>query len=224
MSCVAEDSESSASTEPRVLAIDVLLEPNETMLAKAAEANERLRGNYSDSFTLDADHATHITVVQRFVLAERLNEIESAIASVIAQARILEETFDASGYCYLPYENLGVAAVTVEPSAELKSFQEMVIEAICPLVVNSGDGSAFVSPADGTEINQLTIDYVNAYVPDYSGTQFNPHVTVGIANQQFLDDLIAEPFEAFSFKARSVSIYQLGNFGAAQKKLRSLGQ
>ena len=141
----------------------------------------------------------------------------------IAQARILAETFDASGYCYLPYENLGVAAITVEPSAELKSFQEMVIEAISPLVVNSGDGSAFVSPADGTEINQLTIDYVKAYVPDYSGTQFNPHVTVGIANQKFLDDLIAEPFEAFSFKARSVSIYQLGNFGAAQKMLRSFG-
>ncbi len=112
----------------------------------------------------------------------------------------------------------------MEPSAELKSFQEQVIEAISPYVINIGDGSAFVSPADGTEINQLTIDYVKTYVPNYSGTQFYPHVTVGIANQKFLDDLIAEPFEEFSFKARSVSIYQLGNFGAAQKKLRSLGQ
>ncbi len=45
------------------------------------------------------------------------------------------------------------------------------------------------------EINQPTIDYVAAFVPEATGKQFNPHVTIGIASQDYLKAMLAEPFE-----------------------------
>jgi hypothetical protein len=38
-------------------------------------------------------------------------------------------------------------------------------------------------------------------------------------HRTFLDDLKAEPFKAFTFEAREVAVYQLGDFGTAQKLL-----
>jgi hypothetical protein len=50
--------------------------------------------------------------------------------------------------------------------------------------------------ARGPEINQPTIDYVAAFVPEATGKKFNPHVTIGIAPQDYLKEMIAEPFDA----------------------------
>jgi phosphoglycolate phosphatase-like HAD superfamily hydrolase len=51
---------------------------------------------------------------------------------------------------------------------------------------------------------------------------YHPHLTVGIGTRDFVDALKAEPFEAFTFRAVSVSLYQVGDYGVAQKKLYDL--
>lgn len=51
---------------------------------------------------------------------------------------------------------------------------------------------------------------------------FNPHVTTGAAPQGYLDAMIAEPFEAFTFKPDGAAVYQLGTFGTAQRKIASI--
>ncbi len=50
-------------------------------------------------------------------------------------------------------------------------------------------------------------------------SKYNPHVTIGLAKEPFLKELLAKPFNQFTFKSRSVSVYHLGDFGTAQKKL-----
>jgi hypothetical protein len=45
---------------------------------------------------------------------------------------------------------------------------------------------------------------------------------VGIGRRDFVDALKAEPFEAFPVRAVSVSLYQLGDYGVAARKLRDL--
>jgi hypothetical protein len=80
----------------------------------------------------------------------------------------------------------------------------------------------YVRTADlDPEINQPTIDYVAAFVPNETGKKFNPHVTIGIAPQDYLKAMIAEPFDVFTFSPVSASVYQLGNFGTARKKLKA---
>jgi len=58
-------------------------------------------------------------------------------------------------------------------------------------------------------------------VPNSSGKKFNPHVTIGVATQDYLKKMLAEPFEAFTFSPAGASVYQLGSFGTARRKLKA---
>jgi hypothetical protein len=44
-------------------------------------------------------------------------------------------------------------------------------------------------------------------------------VTIGIAPLGWLEDLEKRPFSTFTFGAKGLAIYQLGNFGTASKRL-----
>jgi len=57
-----------AAQQPNaVTAIDILLDPDATMLARAQEDNARLRKNFPGGFALDETHQPHITALQRYV-------------------------------------------------------------------------------------------------------------------------------------------------------------
>ena len=49
-----------------------------------------------------------------------------------------------------------------------------------------------------------------------------PHVTIGVGLKSYLDEMLAAPFEAFTFTAAGASVYQLGDFGTARKNLKTL--
>jgi hypothetical protein len=66
------------------------------------------------------------------------------------------------------------------------------------------------------------VDYVNNFVGAHTGLNYHPHLTVGIGTRAFVDALKAEPFEPFTVRAVSVSLYQIGDFGVAQRKLYDL--
>jgi hypothetical protein len=51
--------------------------------------------------------------------------------------------------------------------------------------------------------------------------KFIPHVTVGVAPPEDVKKMLNEKFDAFTFSPVGVSVYQLGNFGTARKKLKS---
>lgn len=98
-----------------------------------------------------------------------------------------------------------------------------MIDAVAPFSVEKGTAEAFAQRPDGKPIDQATslIDYVATFVPKYSGKNYNPHVTIGLGTREFVDKMKAEPFKEFRFKARAVDVYQLGEFGTAQKLLWS---
>ena len=58
-------------------------------------------------------------------------------------------------------------------------------------------------------------------MPKDSGESFNPHVTTGVALRDVLDQMLAEPFEPFTFSPAGAAVYQLGPFGTAAKKLKA---
>jgi len=57
-----------------------------------------------------------------------------------------------------------------------------------------------------------------------SGENFNPHVSTGVAPKGYLDKMLAEPFEPFTFSPAGAAVYQIGPFGTAAKKLKQLNQ
>jgi hypothetical protein len=86
--------------------------------------------------------------------------------------------------------------------------------------VETGTSAAFVTTPDDPVINRVLIDYISAFVPKFSGEHFNPHVTTGVAPREYLDKMLAEPFEAFTFSPAGAAVYQLGQFGTAARKLK----
>ena len=84
----------------------------------------------------------------------------------------------------------------------------------------SGGVSLGTSNRPKLVIDPLLIDYVSTFVPKSSGESFNPHVTTGVASREYLDKMLAEPFESFTFSSAGAAVYQLGQFGTAAKKLK----
>jgi hypothetical protein len=47
-------------------------------------------------------------------------------------------------------------------------------------------------------------------------------VTIGVGTQAYLNKMLAEPFDSFTFSAAGALVYQLGAFGTARKELKAL--
>ena len=84
---------------------------------------------------------------------------------------------------------------------------------------SSGPIAAFTAPHDNRAFDVAIIDYVSKFEQIGAGEQFNPHVSTGNAPTAYLDQMIAEPFEPFTFSPTGAAVYQLGPFGTAAKKL-----
>jgi hypothetical protein len=212
-------SASNAQQSP-VTAIDVLLEPDATMLQRSAANNARLRKAFPNGFALDATHRPHITIIQRFVRTADLEKVYAAVGPVFARAHVTGMKLEAFKYYYIPSKDVGVAGIVAKPTPELLKLQQDLIAAVAPFTAETGTSSAFVTTPDDPIIDPLLIEYVSVFVPKASGEHFNPHVSTGVASRQFLDRMLAEPFEPFTFSPAGAAIYQLGQFGTASKKLK----
>ena len=204
-----------------VTAIDVLLDPDATMTQHAQAANQRLREVFPKGFALDDSHHPHVTCLQRYVRTADLAQVYAAIGKVLAEEKPTSWKLTASGYFYVTWVGIGLAGIVIEPAEDLVRFQRKLVDAVAPLTVETGTAAAFITTKDAPDINEPTIDYVRTFVPNVTGASFRPHVTIGLAPPDYLNRLLAETFEKFTFSPAGVSVYQVGNFGTARKKLES---
>jgi hypothetical protein len=203
-----------------VTAIDILLEPDATMLQHAEAVNARLLKVYTKGFALDATHRPHITMIQRFVRTADLDKVYAAAGQVLARANVTAMKLEAFKYYYIPSKDIGLSGIVAKPTPELLKLQADLLAAVTPFTVETGISAAFVTTPDDPVIDPFLIQYVSAFVPKAFGEHFNPHVTTGVALREYLDKLLAEPFESFTFSPAGAAVYQLGQFGAASKKLK----
>jgi 2'-5' RNA ligase superfamily len=210
----------SGAQENPVTAIDIALEPDVTMIQHAEAANALLRKVFPTGYALDATHRPHITMLQRFVRTADLDKVYAAVGDVLAGEKPAGWTLEAFKYDYVVWDKAGLTVILIKPTDQLIQFQQKLIDAVAPFT-EIGTAAAFFTTPEDPDINQPTIDYVTHYVPDSSGKKLEPHVTVGVAPPDYLKKLVAEPFDAFTFSPAALSIYQLGNFGTARKKLKA---
>ena len=89
-----------------------------------------------------------------------------------------------------------------------------------PFTVEGGPIGAFTAPHGDAASDEALITYVSTFVPAMSGVNFNPHVSTGVAPKEYLDKMLSEPFEMFTFAPAGAAVYQLGPFGTAAKLLK----
>jgi haloacid dehalogenase-like hydrolase len=203
-----------------VTAVDILLEPDAMMLRHAEAVNANHLKIYPQGFALDAAHRPHVTMIQRFVRTADLDKVYDAAGKVFARDNVAGMKLEAFRYYYAPIGNLGVSGIVARPTPELLKLQADLVTAVDPFTVPTGNSGAFVTTPDDRVIDPLLIEYVSTFVPNLTGEHFNPHVSTGLAPPPYLDKLLAEPFEPFTFSPAGAAIYQLGQFGTAAKKLK----
>ncbi len=211
---------SSASTDKEdLIAIDVLLEPDQAMLDRASEWNKKMLELTPEGFQLDSSHRPHITLIQRHIRKRDLHDVLAAIDAVRARIDLGRVMMTANGLYHIPVGDLGLAGITVEPTDELLELQAAVIDAVNAYHVGAADENAYVPDPTGAPFDPFLFEYVDTYVPNQTGSNFNPHVTIGLAPKAWLTGQEQNPFSEFNFAADGIAVYQLGNFGTASKRL-----
>jgi hypothetical protein len=172
-----------------VTAMDIVLEPDATMIERAQAANAALRKNSPKGYSLDEEHRPHISVMGGYV------------------------------YTAIPLKEIGLGGIVVEPTPDMVRLQRKLIDALAPFMSPTGTDAAYAKTPSAPEINQATLDAVATYLAGHTGAHYSPHVTIGVGMADYLDALLAAPFPIFTFSAVGVSAYQFGNFGTAAKLL-----
>ncbi len=206
-------------TQAEVTAIDILLEPDATMLQHAAANNQQLLAVYPKGFALDTAHTPHITLIQRFVRTADLDQMNAAVEKVFAFANVKAMRLEAFKYYYAPVGTTGVAGICAKPTPELLKLQSDLIAAVAPYTVETGPIGAFTAPMGDPASDAAIIQYVSTFVPKMTGEHFNPHVSIGVASKDYLDKMLSEPFSSFTFSPAGAAVFQLGPYGTAAKKL-----
>ncbi len=204
-----------------VTAIDIALEPDATMIRRADAANARLRAVFPKGYALDATHRPHITLLQRYVRTEDLDHVYEAAGKALANSGFGTFQLTADQYVVFPSKDHASLVIGVQATDQLRELQQELVDAVAPYTVKSGSAAAFFTTPDDPDIAQSTINIVTTFVPNATGRNFHPHVTVGVATADDLRRLVSEPFEPFVFSPVAASVYQLGNYGTARKELKT---
>jgi hypothetical protein len=210
-----------ASVQQPVTAIDIALEPDQTMVGHSQAANADLLKDFPKGFSLDDTHHPHVSIFAGFVPTADLPKVYVAADRVLATESYTAWKLTAFKYYYIPLGPVGLGGIVVEPTPDLLRLQQELIDAVGPFTVKTATAAAFYTTPAEPDINPSVIDYIAAFMPDHSGKNWSPHVTIGVGTTAFLDAMLAEPFTAFTFSPVSASVYQFGNYGAARKQLKA---
>jgi 2'-5' RNA ligase len=204
-------------------AVDILINPDEGAVLQARALNERMRRSVADGFALDANHAPHITTLQRFVRTADLDQMFEAVEKTIVESDVSALTLRAIAIRHADWgvPGQGLAVLQLQPHAAVLDYQARLLAALSPYVESGGTAAAFVTDADDPDISQTTIDWVEGYVPGQLGEKYVPHITVGFATLDDLQEIEDAPFDAFDVHPASVAVYHLGNNGTARRQLKA---
>jgi hypothetical protein len=211
----------SRTAQNPVTAIDILLDPDATMIERAQAANAGLRPNFPNGYSLDDEHKPHISVMGGYVYTANLDRIYVAVDKILATEKVLSWKMKAFEYYYIPLKEIGLGGIVVEPTADMVRLQKKLIDTLAPFMAPAGTAAAYATTPSEPEINQATLDAVATYLSSHTGEHYSPHVTIGVGAIDYLNALLAAPFPIFTFSAVGVSVYQFGNFGTAARLLHS---
>jgi hypothetical protein len=218
-----DGSTTSTAAQNPVTAVDIVLEPDATMIQNAQSANAGLLKNFPKGFALGDEHAPHMSVMGGYVNTADLDKLFAAAAKVLASEKVMSWKLTAFKYYYMPLKDTGLGGILVHPTPDLIRLQKELIDATAAFMAPAGSGSAaaFVTTSKDPEINQPTLNAVATYLAGHIGEHYTPHVTIGVGTTDYLNALLAAPFPTFTFSAVGASAYQFGNFGTAAKQLHS---
>jgi hypothetical protein len=124
-------------------AIDILMNPDDSMLTRAKSVNERFLSNVPSppGFALDENHQPHIATLQRYVRTADLDAVFDAVHQVAESVDMSALSLTAVGIRHMEvaaYPGIGLTGIIVKPGQEVLDFQAALIEALKPFTGSGG--------------------------------------------------------------------------------------
>jgi hypothetical protein len=202
-----------------VIAVNVLLEPDQEASASAARINGVLRRSDPGGFALDESHRPHISVLHGYVQAKDLTEIYRAVEKVSADHPLVGQQLTVLGLEHKPWNGEEITNIKLAKTGELEAFQADLVSAVSPHLVERGDEHAFLTSKEDPGVDRETLEYVRTFVQKHTGTRFEPHITVGISDAETARQVSAQQGAPTKLTIAAVAVFQLGNVGTARKEL-----
>src|ERR1039458_3938078 len=132
------------STAPQhtITAVDIVLEPDTTMIQHAQAANAGLLKNFPKGYALGNEHAPHVSVMGGYVYTASLDKLFTAAGKVLASEKVTSWKLKAFKYYYIPLKEIGLGGIVVEPTADLIRLQKELMDATAPFMAPAGSGTA----------------------------------------------------------------------------------
>ena len=204
-------------------AVDIMIQPDAAAIARAREVNARMPLSIPAGITLDDTHLPHITMLQRYLITENLEQAYAAIAAVLADSDIAALGYHVPGITYSEHwgpPGEAAAVLGVQPNQPVLDLQAALLAAVTPFTGSGGTDAAFVTDP-GQQISATTKDWVETYHPNQTGANYTAHLTVGMATVVDLKAMQAETFQEFDVHPAGLAVYQLGNNGTARELLKA---
>ena len=109
-------------------AIDVLINPDDSMIARAKSLNARLLTSIPPpaGFALDEHHRPHVTTLQRYVRTADLDRVFDAVEEAVNAVDISTLSFTALGTAHMEdpaQPGVGLLVIGATPAPEVLDFQ-----------------------------------------------------------------------------------------------------
>jgi hypothetical protein len=154
---------------------------------------------------------SHITLVRTFIRGSEVHPVSAAVQNVLATSNLADLTLHSAGYRTGTWNGVSGTAMLIEPSPDLRRFEERMVDALRVFAIHTELQEEFIVTPEGSPMNKRAINEVERFVPDSSGVNYRPMVMVGQARST----------EAVPLRAVGVSLYQLDRTGTAQRLLWS---
>jgi len=186
------------------VAIDIAILPPADVSAWAIALSAALPVDESQGLLLGADYLPHITLSQQFVLSESLGSLRAHIDRVLRGRPPLHLRVTGGG------KGSNSVWMSIEPSPELVTLHEQLLQAAEPFEVTTGDSSAFF----GDDARDRDVRWVREFRHESSFDLFTPHITLGHASNP-------PAIEPMSFVATTVAVCHLGRFCTCRRIVRA---
>lgn len=203
--------------QENILAIGVVLTVPQDVYDQSVELNRTLLDHHPNNITLDDKHIPHITLMMGYVQERDLPKVEQVLKGLDKTAD--QDSLWADELQYNKGKTESFASIGINRSQPLMALHKQGIALVKPYLIPTGSQEAYVQNTDGTPIDDFTVTYVPKFVADHSLENYNPHISLGVANTSLLDSLAQHTFRPGKFRPTSISLYQLGASGTAQKLL-----
>jgi hypothetical protein len=123
-----DGSATSGATQNPITAVDIVLEPDATMIQNAQAANAGLLKNFPKGYALGDEHAPHISVIGGYFYTANLDEVFAGASKVLASEKVMSWKLKAFKYYYIPLKEIGLGGILVEPTADLIRLQDELFD------------------------------------------------------------------------------------------------